>query len=185
MLISAQNFSIGWVGLVPRPAFSQGKGFGNYWAISWLCWLSSIDFESTLITCLHDVRPISLVYAHAWMTWHYFIGLSRIKTVDSAQQRNRSIVIRPFSSWEVGSGYKTKGGGVITLVGHSQWTIIPSTSFAAMFLEQVYTCTSSPGGPLHHPAIHRRPGDCTEPGHWPDISALDHSHSKNYMCQSL
>jgi len=41
---------------------------------------------------LHDVRPISLVHAHAWMTWHYFIGLSEIKTGDSAQPRNHSIV---------------------------------------------------------------------------------------------
>jgi len=30
------------------------------------------------------------------MTWHYFIGLSKIKTVDSAQPRNRSIVTRPL-----------------------------------------------------------------------------------------
>jgi len=36
-----------------------------------------------LNTCLHDVRPNSLVYAHAWMMWQYFIGLSKIKTVDS------------------------------------------------------------------------------------------------------
>ena len=76
----------------PDPALSRGKGSGDYWAISWLCRLSSIDFERTLSTCLHDVRPISLVHAHAWMTWHYFIGLSKIKTVDSAQPRNRSIV---------------------------------------------------------------------------------------------
>jgi len=34
-------------------------------------------------------------------TWHYFIGFSKIKTVDSAQ-RNRSIVTTPFSSWEGG-----------------------------------------------------------------------------------
>jgi len=37
---------------------------------------------------------------HAWMMWHYFIGFSKIKTVDSAQPRNHSIVTRPFSSWE-------------------------------------------------------------------------------------
>ena len=34
--------------------------------------------------------------------WHYFIGLSKIKTIDSAQPRNHSIVTRPFSSWEGG-----------------------------------------------------------------------------------
>ena len=32
------------------------------------------------------------VYTHTWMMWHYFIGLSKIKTVDSAQPRNHSIV---------------------------------------------------------------------------------------------
>jgi len=56
---------------------------------------------------LHDIRPISLVSGHAWMTWHYFIGLSKIKTVDSAQPRNHSIVTRPFSPRErVGSGHE-------------------------------------------------------------------------------
>jgi len=78
----------------PDPALSWGKGS--------ICHLSNIDFEQTMIRCLHDVRPISLVYVHAWMMWHYFIGLSKIKTVDSAQPRNRSIVSRPFSSWEGG-----------------------------------------------------------------------------------
>jgi len=56
----------------PDPALSQGKGSGDYWLISWLCRLSSIDFEQTLITCLHDVRPISLVYVHVGMTRHYW-----------------------------------------------------------------------------------------------------------------
>ena len=86
----------------PDPVLSWRKGSGDYWAISWLCRLSSIDFEGTLITCLHDARPISLVYVHTWMTWHYFIGLSKIKTVDPAQPRNHSTVTRPFSSWEGG-----------------------------------------------------------------------------------
>jgi len=36
------------------------------------------------------------------MLGYYFIGLSKIKTVDSAQPRNCSIVTRPFSSWEGG-----------------------------------------------------------------------------------
>ena len=30
--------------LMPRPHFSWGKGSGDYWAISWLCWINSIDF---------------------------------------------------------------------------------------------------------------------------------------------
>ena len=39
------------------------------------------------------------------VTWRYFIGLSKIKTVDSAQPRNRSIVTRPFSSWDWEGGF--------------------------------------------------------------------------------
>ena len=92
---------------VPRPKLPWGKGSCDYWAISWLYQVSSIDFERTLFTCLHDIGPISLVYVHTWMTYHYFIGLSNFKTVDSAQPRNCTIVARPFSSWEVGSGHET------------------------------------------------------------------------------
>jgi len=32
------------------------------------------------------------------MTWHYFIGLSKIETPDVPQPRNCSKVTRPFSS---------------------------------------------------------------------------------------
>jgi len=35
---------------------------------------------------LHDVRPVSLVYAHAWMTWHYFIGLSKSRLLTQHNQ---------------------------------------------------------------------------------------------------
>jgi len=52
-------------------------------------------------------KAISLVYAHAWMTWHNFNGLSKIKTVDSAQPKNYSIVRDPFPCERVGSGNKT------------------------------------------------------------------------------
>jgi len=40
----------------PKPVLSRGKGSGDYWTISWLCQPSSIEFERTLIKCLHDVR---------------------------------------------------------------------------------------------------------------------------------
>jgi len=89
--------------LMPRPHLSWGKGCGDNRAISWLCQVSSTDFEQT---CLDDVWPISLAYVHTRMMWHYSIGLSKIKTADSVQPRNRSIVTRRFSSWEVGSGHK-------------------------------------------------------------------------------
>jgi len=88
----------------PDPALSRGKGSGDYWAISWFCQLSSIDFWTNIDYMLAWRKAISLVYAHAWMTSHYSIGLSKIKTVESAQPRNRSTVTRPFKffSWEGG-----------------------------------------------------------------------------------
>jgi len=49
-----------------------------------------------------------LVYTHTWKMWLYFIGLSKIKTVDSAQPRNHSVVTWPVFSWEVGSGHNRK-----------------------------------------------------------------------------
>ena len=91
---------------LPRPRPLTRKMVWWPWAISWLCRLSNIDFEQKLIRWLHDERPVSLVYAHAWMMWHCFIGLSKIKTVDSARPRNRSIVTRPFFPCErVWSGH--------------------------------------------------------------------------------
>ena len=70
------------------------------WVISWLCWVSSIDLNELCV--LGDVGPISLAYTHACMTWHYFIGLSKIKTVDSAQPRNRSDRF-PHERWGLGT----------------------------------------------------------------------------------
>jgi len=35
-----------------RPRLLGGKVSGENWAISWLCQVSSIAFEQTLITCL-------------------------------------------------------------------------------------------------------------------------------------
>jgi len=71
-LVTDQLIDATWpVVSCPDPAFSWGKGSGDYWAVAWLCWLSSIDFEGTLFTCLHNVRLISLVYAHAWILFHW------------------------------------------------------------------------------------------------------------------
>ena len=68
--------------------------------------LAILILNKKLIRWLHDERPVSLVYAHAWMMWRCFIGLSKIKTVDSARPRNRSIVTRPFFPCErVWSGH--------------------------------------------------------------------------------
>jgi len=88
------------------PYLPTEKGSGDNWTIPWG---SSIDFKRTLFTCLHDVGPISFAYAHAWMTWHYFIGCPKSKTVALAQSRICSIVTRFLPSWEVGSGHKTAG----------------------------------------------------------------------------
>jgi len=34
--------------LVPRPHLSWRKGSSDYWGVSWLCQVSSIDFEQAL-----------------------------------------------------------------------------------------------------------------------------------------
>jgi len=47
--------------------------------------------SAVVILNMHDVGLISCSYVHTWMLWHYFIGLSKIKSVDSAQPRNCSI----------------------------------------------------------------------------------------------
>ena len=65
----------------------EGKGSGDYWVISWLCRVSSIDFEWTLMTWSHAIGPISLIYVNDWMMWHYFTVLSKIKTAVSAQPK--------------------------------------------------------------------------------------------------
>jgi len=48
--------------LVPRPHLSQGKGSGDNWIISWLCWVNSIDFR------------MNIDYVLGWCR-AYFIGL--------------------------------------------------------------------------------------------------------------
>ena len=71
------------IGLVscPNLTLQQGKESGDYWVISWLCWLSGIDFEQTLIARLHDVGPIALVYTtlglHDTIHWLVQIDLLR------------------------------------------------------------------------------------------------------------
>jgi len=35
---------------------------------------------------LDDVGPISLAFAHAWMTWHYSIGLSKSRLLTQHNQ---------------------------------------------------------------------------------------------------
>jgi len=45
---------------------------------------------------LQDIGPISLVYVNAKMTSHYFIGLFKIETADSAQPRTCSNSPEPY-----------------------------------------------------------------------------------------
>ena len=94
----------------PDPTLSRGKGSGDHWAISWLCRVSSLDTE----------QPNEIVLRHATMCsidWPTFRSLVPrphpcrccatqvtwlMDFADSAQPRNRSMVTRPFSSWEGG-----------------------------------------------------------------------------------
>ena len=68
--------------------------------------------------------------AHGCMTWRYFIGLFSIKTADSAQPRNCSMVTRPFSLWEGGVwawDYSVTWHHIyhdtVTIVEHPKWVI--------------------------------------------------------------
>jgi len=73
------------------------------WSLSYpRCHVSNgIDFEWTLITSL-DVGLSRAYFIWRTHTWHYFIGLSKIKTVDSAQPRNRSDPF-PRERWGLGT----------------------------------------------------------------------------------
>ena len=73
----------GLVTSAQTPTLSRGKRSGDYWVISWLYQVRSIDFEQALITCLHD---ISLVYAHAWCGT-ISLACPKLKNVDSTQPR--------------------------------------------------------------------------------------------------
>ena len=54
----------------------------------------------------HETTNRSVGRAHGCMTWRYFIVLFSIKTADSAQPRNRSMVTIPFPRERVGSGHE-------------------------------------------------------------------------------
>ena len=87
--------------LCPDSSLSWGKGSGDYWAISWSCWVSRIDF----------VQPNechSIVCVNQWNTCRSYIMQTckqrsfQINTADLALPRNCSTVTRTFSSWEGG-----------------------------------------------------------------------------------
>jgi len=68
----------------PDPTLSWGKGSGDYWAISWLCWVSSLVFgqANEIVPCHSSIfNPKSIL-----LTQH---------SKEIAQ-----LAIRPFSSWE-------------------------------------------------------------------------------------
>ena len=86
----------------PGPTLSRGKGSGDYWAISWLCWVNSLDFgQSNEIVPRHPS-----VRMNQWNRPYVMQASNqrsfKINTAESAQPRNHSIVTRPFSSWEGG-----------------------------------------------------------------------------------
>jgi len=80
--------------LVPRPcpdpALSRGKRSGDYWAISWLCWVNSLDFgqDNEIVPC----HPSMLISQWNSLTSckHVIDVRSKIDTAESAQPRNRS-----------------------------------------------------------------------------------------------
>ena len=71
----------GWSSLIvtqPRPHPLTGKRqlLHDFLVVT------SLNSEQTLTTSLHDVGATSLICVNVWMTWHYFIGLSKIETGD-------------------------------------------------------------------------------------------------------
>ena len=102
--------------LCPDPTLSRGKGSGDHWAFSWLCRVSSLDFEQA--NELAQSHTHTCVEASQWnIPLRYiknFIQKSRLLTWHN--QGSAPIVTRPFSSWEdrVWSGDKTR-----PMVAHS------------------------------------------------------------------
>ena len=68
------------------------------WAISWLCWVNSLDFgQANEIVPRHPSMRISQ-WNSLTSCKHVINVRSKINTAESAQPRNPSIATRPFSS---------------------------------------------------------------------------------------
>ena len=56
--------------LMPRPHLSWGKGSGDYWVISWLCWINSLDFWQANETGPTSSKHVTNVYIKSiLLTW--------------------------------------------------------------------------------------------------------------------
>jgi len=86
----------------PDPALSQGKGSGDYWAISWLCRLSSIGCDERW---LHACMTISLVYVHM-LGWRGTVSLdcpkSRLLTQHN-QEITHHLALFLVRGWGLGT----------------------------------------------------------------------------------
>ena len=72
--------------------------------------VAALNSQCLWYICLHYVMPISLAYAHAWMTRQYFIGLSKIKPWLSTTEKSL-ISPRPLylvRGWGLGTRLKLR-----------------------------------------------------------------------------
>ena len=99
--------------LVSRPHPLTKKRVGDHWAISWLCWFSSLDSEQANEIAQHH-SCVEASQSNILLRYKEFYSISRLLTQHN--QGSTPLVTRPFSSWEgrVWSGDKTR-----PLVAHS------------------------------------------------------------------
>ena len=84
--------------LCPEPALSQRKRSGDY-EKGLVTMELFLGCAKSAIFVLNNTGPISVVYVRARLDGvALFDWLVQIKTVDSEQPRNCSIITRPFSS---------------------------------------------------------------------------------------
>ena len=54
------------LGLSPGPTLSQGKGYGDYWALPWLCWISTVTWM--IISLWHWLAQMLV-----WCVFHWLV----------------------------------------------------------------------------------------------------------------
>ena len=97
------------------------KGSGDYWVMSWLYRVNSLDFGQADEIVLHHPSICVGQWNRPYIIQACNQSWFKINTADSAQPRNHSIVTRSFPLWETGSGHKTR-----------MWVLIPPESTCSL-----------------------------------------------------
>ena len=126
----------------PDPALSWGKRV--WWLLSSFLVVLTQQywFEGMLITCLHNVIPISLVYAHAWILFHWIVQnqvcwLSTTKKLLNSHQtlflvRGRGLGMRLLDKQRL-------RGGTTGSKGHKWNDHVPTRGAAKLHLRRLKT----------------------------------------------